>query len=178
MSELVPLTKQGDVAVITINNPPVNALSPGVPEGIRRPSTKLRTTRKFKAAVLIGAGKTFIAGADIKEFVKITSGKSSADQGCCRCSLKIEDCRSRSSSRFTAMRSAAASSSRMACHYRVAVADRAGGTAGSEARNHSRRGRHAAFAAARGSREGGRDVHRRQAGHGAGGARSRESSTR
>ena len=34
MSELVSLTKQGDVAVITIDNPPVNALSPGVPEGI------------------------------------------------------------------------------------------------------------------------------------------------
>ncbi len=34
MSELVSLTKQGDVAVITVNNPPVNALSPGVPEGI------------------------------------------------------------------------------------------------------------------------------------------------
>jgi len=34
MSELVQLSKVGDVAVITINNPPVNALSPGVPEGI------------------------------------------------------------------------------------------------------------------------------------------------
>ena len=34
MSELVQLTKNGDIAVITINNPPVNALSPGVPEGI------------------------------------------------------------------------------------------------------------------------------------------------
>ncbi len=34
MSDLVSLTQQGDVAVITINNPPVNALSPGVPEGI------------------------------------------------------------------------------------------------------------------------------------------------
>ena len=33
-SELVAVTKQGDVGVITINNPPVNALSPGVPEGI------------------------------------------------------------------------------------------------------------------------------------------------
>ena len=34
MSELVSLTRDGDVGVITVNNPPVNALSPGVPEGI------------------------------------------------------------------------------------------------------------------------------------------------
>ena len=34
MSELVSFTKQGDIGLITINNPPVNALSPGVPQGI------------------------------------------------------------------------------------------------------------------------------------------------
>ena len=34
MSDLVQLTKDNDIAIITINNPPVNALSPGVPEGI------------------------------------------------------------------------------------------------------------------------------------------------
>ena len=34
MNELVQLTNENDIAVITINNPPVNALSPGVPEGI------------------------------------------------------------------------------------------------------------------------------------------------
>jgi 3-hydroxyacyl-CoA dehydrogenase len=34
MTNLVRITKDNDVAVITIDNPPVNALSPGVPEGI------------------------------------------------------------------------------------------------------------------------------------------------
>jgi len=34
MNELVKLTRSEDVAVITIDNPPVNALSPGVPEGL------------------------------------------------------------------------------------------------------------------------------------------------
>src|ERR1035437_5262327 len=34
MPELVQYTVQDDVAIVTINNPPVNALSPGVPEGI------------------------------------------------------------------------------------------------------------------------------------------------
>ena len=34
MSDLVQLTRDNGIAIITINNPPVNALSPGVPEGI------------------------------------------------------------------------------------------------------------------------------------------------
>ena len=34
MNDLVQFTQQGDIAVVTINNPPVNALSPGVPECI------------------------------------------------------------------------------------------------------------------------------------------------
>ena len=34
MSDLVQYSKQGDIGVITINNPPVNAIGPGVPEGI------------------------------------------------------------------------------------------------------------------------------------------------
>ena len=40
MAELVRLTRQDDIAVITIDNPPVNALSPGVPEGIKLSSRK------------------------------------------------------------------------------------------------------------------------------------------
>ena len=45
MSDLVQLSKDGDVAVITINNPPVNALSPGVPEGIDKAIEQSRRTR-------------------------------------------------------------------------------------------------------------------------------------
>ena len=73
MSELVRVTKEQDVAVITIDNPPVNALSPGVPEGIVAAVDQMQNDPSVKAAVLIGAGKTFIAGADIKEFVKPVS---------------------------------------------------------------------------------------------------------
>ena len=74
MSDLVQFTKDGDVAVITINNPPVNALSPGVPEGIAQAIEQLNADAGLKAAVLIGAGKTFVSGADIKEFDKMRSG--------------------------------------------------------------------------------------------------------
>ena len=76
MSDLVQLTKDNDIAVITVNNPPVNALSPGVPEGISDAIEQIANDSTVKAAVLIGAGKTFVAGADIKEFGKITSGKT------------------------------------------------------------------------------------------------------
>ena len=65
----------GDVGIIMVNNPPVNALSPGVPEGIRDSMMALRHDAAIRAIVLIGGGRTFIAGADIKEFGKITSGQ-------------------------------------------------------------------------------------------------------
>jgi 3-hydroxyacyl-CoA dehydrogenase len=81
MSDLVLLTRDNDIAVITVNNPPVNALSPGVPEGIAEAVEQIGQDPTLKAAVLIGGGKTFIAGADIKEFGKITSGKNQRGVG-------------------------------------------------------------------------------------------------
>src|ERR1700730_9916228 len=74
MTNLVSISKNNDVAVITIDNPPVNALSPGVPEGISTAIDAVNSDPAVKAAVVIGAGRTFVAGADIKEFGKMTSG--------------------------------------------------------------------------------------------------------
>ena len=74
MNNLVRITKDNDVAIITIDNPPVNALSPGVPEGIWTAIDEMRGDPAVKAAVIIGAGRTFVAGADIKEFGKMTAG--------------------------------------------------------------------------------------------------------
>src|SRR5260370_32142536 len=76
MSDLVQLTKENGIAIITINNPPVNALSPGVPEGIAEAIEQLQKDGGIQAAVLIGGGRTLVAGADIKEFGKMTAGKS------------------------------------------------------------------------------------------------------
>lgn len=75
MDELVSLTRTGNVAVITVNNPPVNALSPGVPEGIASSFQRAIADDSVEGIVLIGGGRTFIAGADIKEFAKIRSGQ-------------------------------------------------------------------------------------------------------
>jgi 3-hydroxyacyl-CoA dehydrogenase len=74
MNNLVRISTNDDVAVITIDNPPVNALSPGVPEGILAAIDQMNQDPAIKAAVVIGAGRTFVAGADIKEFGKMTSG--------------------------------------------------------------------------------------------------------
>ena len=91
MSELVQLSKDNDIAIITINNPPVNALSPGVPEGISEAIEQIGQDSSVKAAVLIGGGRTFIAGADIREFGKITSGKSERGIAFLPLLLRIED---------------------------------------------------------------------------------------
>src|ERR687898_1145970 len=56
------------VAVLTIDNPPVNALSPAVWEAIDAAVARAGKDESVDAAVLIGAGTTFIAGADIKVF--------------------------------------------------------------------------------------------------------------
>jgi len=68
------VTHAGGVAVVAIDNPPVNALSPGVPEGILTAIGKVESDPGVIAAVVIGAGRTFIAGADIKELQRAASG--------------------------------------------------------------------------------------------------------
>lgn len=93
MSEFVQITRDDGVAIITINNPPVNALSPGVPEGISEAIDQVSKDDTIKAAVVIGGGRTFVAGADIEEFEKITSGKSPHGEGLLALLLKIEDSR-------------------------------------------------------------------------------------
>ena len=64
----VSLERQGDIGVITVNYPPVNALGPGVAEGIKDCLARGNTDPAIKAMVLIGAGRSFIAGADIRGF--------------------------------------------------------------------------------------------------------------
>ena len=91
MDDLVQLTRDHEIAIITIDNPPVNALSPAVAEGIARAVEQVGKDDSIEAAVLIGAGRTFVAGADIKEFGKITSGKVARGPGLLPLLLGIED---------------------------------------------------------------------------------------
>ncbi|MBV8776191.1 MAG: enoyl-CoA hydratase/isomerase family protein [Alphaproteobacteria bacterium] len=67
---MVRFEKDGEIGIITVDNPPVNALSPGVPQGIVDALDKGNADAQVKAMVLIGAGRSFIAGADIRQFGK------------------------------------------------------------------------------------------------------------
>ena len=67
---LVRYEVSDDVAVITVDNPPVNALSPGVPGGIIDGLRQANSDSSIFAVVLIGEGRGFIAGADIRYFSK------------------------------------------------------------------------------------------------------------
>ncbi len=61
---------EGEVAIVTIDFPPVNALSQAVREGLKLGVEKAETDPAVEATVIICAGRTFIAGADIAEFGK------------------------------------------------------------------------------------------------------------
>ncbi len=122
MSDLVQLSKEGDVAVITINNPPVNALSPGVPQGIEKALAEIEKDASVKAAVLIGGGRTFIAGADINMFVQMTSGKGGRIN-LLPTLLKIEDCKKPVVVAIHGNALGGGLEVAQACHYRVASPD-------------------------------------------------------
>ncbi|XP_070566357.1 peroxisomal bifunctional enzyme-like isoform X1 [Ptychodera flava] len=62
--------KEGDIAVITLKNPPVNALSHAVRSSIDHCLTRAQNDNDVSAVVLCGDGGVFCAGADIKEFSK------------------------------------------------------------------------------------------------------------
>ena len=122
MSELVTLTTDGNVAVITVNNPPVNALSPGVPEGIAEAIAKISADDSIKGAVMIGSGQTFIAGADIKEFGKITSGQRKEGINFLDVIKSIEDCPKPTVAAIHGTAFGGGLEVAMGFHYRVAVA--------------------------------------------------------
>ena len=67
---------QGDVAVLTVDNPPVNPLSDGVRNGLYESLQKAEDDKSVKGIVLTGNGRAFIAGADISEFGGNVEGKS------------------------------------------------------------------------------------------------------
>ncbi|MDX1555773.1 MAG: enoyl-CoA hydratase-related protein, partial [Xanthomonadales bacterium] len=79
MSQVVSTETQGPIAIVRIDSPPVNAISRAVREGVIAAFTELDTNDEVQAAVLICAGRTFIAGADISEFGKDIPGPTLLD---------------------------------------------------------------------------------------------------
>ena len=76
ITSVVDLDMNGDIAVITVNSPPVNALSADVRDGLDGAFKAIAGNAAVKGVVLVCAGRTFIAGADISEFGKPPRGAS------------------------------------------------------------------------------------------------------
>jgi 3-hydroxyacyl-CoA dehydrogenase len=79
INPVTDLSMDGDIAVITLNSPPVNALSANVREGLFEGFKAATADPAVKAIVLICEGRTFIAGADITEFGGASRGPSLFD---------------------------------------------------------------------------------------------------
>ncbi|MBC7506685.1 MAG: enoyl-CoA hydratase/isomerase family protein, partial [Sandarakinorhabdus sp.] len=79
ITSVVDLSIDGDIAVITVDSPPVNALSADVRDGLDGSFKAIAANPAVKAVVLVCAGRTFIAGADISEFGKPAKGASLYD---------------------------------------------------------------------------------------------------
>ena len=79
INAVADLAVEGDIAVLTLNSPPVNALSSGVRDGLALGVAQAVADPAVKAIVLICEGRTFIAGADITEFGGAAKGASLFD---------------------------------------------------------------------------------------------------
>jgi 3-hydroxyacyl-CoA dehydrogenase len=123
MTQPVTLSTRDGVAVITIDNPPVNALSPGVPEGILAAIDTAERDPSVRAIVVIGGGRTFIAGADIKELEEAARNPAAGGPDLHPLLTRIEDCAKPVVMAIHGTALGGGLEIAMAGHYRVAVAD-------------------------------------------------------
>ena len=89
---MVVREQQDGVAIILVNNPPVNALNSSVADGIEEAIGAAEDDVNVRAIVLMGAGKTFVAGADIKELEDLAWGRGPGAPNLHKLLSKIEDC--------------------------------------------------------------------------------------
>ena len=123
MTQPVTLSTRDGVGVITVDNPPVNALSPGVPEGILTALETAERDTSVRAIVLICAGRTFISGADIKELEEAARNPAAGGPDLHPLLTRIEDCAKPVIMAIHGMALGGGLELAMAGHYRVAVAD-------------------------------------------------------
>src|ERR1700761_3642584 len=110
--------KRGDVGVIWINNPPVNAISVGVRSAIIDGVNKLAQDPEVKIGVLACEGRTFMAGADITEF-----GKPPSSPGLHEAINSVENSPKPIVAAIHGTAFGGGLEVALACHYRAAVAN-------------------------------------------------------
>ena len=76
INDVTKLEIKDNIAILTLNSPPVNALSAPVREGLDKGIRQAINDNRVDAIILICTGRTFIAGADISEFGKEPKGPS------------------------------------------------------------------------------------------------------
>ena len=122
MPEFVKSSRHGDVLVLEIDNPPVNALSPGVPEALHAALDAAEPDPGVAAIVVRGAGRTFVAGADITTLEEAAWGNEAAAPNWHDLLSRIEDCRKPVVMAIHGTALGGGLELAMAGHYRVAVA--------------------------------------------------------
>ena len=111
------------VAVVTVDNPPVNALSLVVWHALDEAVQRAAGDPAVDAVVLIGAGSTFIAGADIKVFATLKTREQSLErsQGTHALLKRIEDCQKPIVAAIHGVALGGGNEVAMSCHYRIAA---------------------------------------------------------
>src|SRR6185295_8921728 len=112
-----------DVAVIEIDNPPVNALTAGVPEALAAAVRQADYDPGVRAIVVICAGRTFIAGADIKELERAAWDPGAPLPDLHPLVTGIEDCAKPVVMALHGTALGGGVEVAMAGHYRIATAD-------------------------------------------------------
>src|SRR5687768_2310361 len=125
MPELVHYEVRDRVAVLTVDNPPVNAMGPGVLEAIEEQVARANEDDNVDAIVLIGAGSTFVAGADIKIFNTLKTREQSLErsQNTHARLKRIEDSQKPTVAAIHGNALGGGLEVAMSCHYRVMAAD-------------------------------------------------------
>jgi 3-hydroxyacyl-CoA dehydrogenase len=123
MSSFVTITRHADVLVMEIDNPPVNALSPGVPEALIAAIDAAGADTATAAIVIRGAGRTFVAGADITKLEQAAWGRERDAVNLHELLQRVEDCRKPIVMAIHGSALGGGLELAMAGHFRVAAAD-------------------------------------------------------